>query len=207
MSDAERTGEVSRAMFDVVLASTSVYRRELLTRLGIPFRWRGPMCDESALARQRAGVAPRALAEELAMAKASSLAGEELGATIIGCDQLVNLEGEIFGKPLSVDRAVEQLEVMSGRTHELVTALVVIEGPRVIRHTDITTMTMRSLTREAVERYVAADSPLDCAGSYKWESRGIALFDRIEGVDPTAITGLPLIALVSILRELGYPIP
>ena len=141
------------------------------------------------------------------MAKASSLAGEEPGSAIIGCDQLVSFDGRIFGKPGTVDRAVDQLAAMAGQTHELITALVVIRGDETFRHTDVTRLRMRPLSRDAIERYVAADRPLDCAGSYKLESRGIVLFDRIESDDHSAITGLPLIALVTILRELGFAIP
>jgi septum formation protein len=207
MSDAGATSGDPQPPRSLLLASTSVYRRQLLERLGLPFRWRAPACDEAALASARTGLQPRELAAELAWAKASSLLGLEPDVTIIGCDQLVSFGNQIFGKPLTARRAAEQLELMSGQTHELVTALVVIDGSRIMRHTDITTLSMRSLTHDAIDRYIAADSPLDCAGSYKLESAGIALFDRIETADHTAITGLPLIALVSILRDLGYQIP
>jgi septum formation protein len=189
----------------IVLASTSPYRRALLDRLGVPFRCRAPRCDEAAVKEQEPD--PRRLAERLAFAKAESLLADEPDAAIFGCDQLVAFHGQIFGKPGTVARAVEQLSEMAGQTHELHTALVVLYQEQVIRHTDVTTLRMRSLSRAAINRYIAADQPLDCAGSYKLESRGIVLFDRIETDDHTAITGLPLIALVSILRELGYEIP
>ena len=104
-------------------------------------------------------------------------------------------------------RAVDQLTAMAGQTHELITALVVMQGARVFRHTDVTSLRMRHLSRPAIERYIDADQPLDCAGAYKLEARGIALFEKIETEDHTAITGLPLIALVTILRELGYEVP
>lgn len=193
----------------LILASTSVYRRGLLERLGLPFRCMAPLCDESALQREASelGLEPRAIAERLARFKAASLTPQVPGGTIIGCDQLVSLEGRIFGKPGSLDRAVDQLEAMSGRTHELITAMVVIRGDEMLRHTDITRLRMRPLSRESIERYVGADRPTDCAGSYKLESRGIALFERIESEDHTAITGLPMIALISILRDLGYQTP
>ncbi len=193
----------------LVLASTSPYRRALLERLGVPFRCRSPRCDESAIQREeaRAGTAPRLLAEKLALAKASSLIADESGAAIIGCDQLVAFEGRVFGKPETIERAVDQLAAMAGRMHELITAMVVIRGGETFRHTDLTRLRMRPLPREAIARYVAADRPLDCAGSYKLEARGILLFDRIESDDHTAITGLPLIALITILRGLGFVIP
>jgi septum formation protein len=191
----------------LVLASTSVYRRTLLERLDIPFSCRAPRCDEGAIQAGLANLEPRLLAEKLALAKASSLQDEESDAAIIGCDQLVWFEGRIFGKPGTVERAIDQLAAMAGRTHELVTALVVLRGGEVHRHTDTTRLRMRRLSREAIERYVAADRPLDCAGAYKLESRGIVLFDRIETEDHTAITGLPLIALASILADMGFMIP
>lgn len=192
---------------DLILASTSIYRRALLDRLGVPFRCVAPLCDESALREEMSGAGPRELAEALAYRKATSLVFAGIGGTIIGCDQLVSFEGRVFGKPGSAGRAVEQLEAMSGRTHELITAMVVTRGDQMFRHADITRLRMRTLSREAIERYVEADLPTDCAGSYKLELRGIALFDRIESEDHTAITGLPMIALVSILQDLGYPIP
>jgi septum formation protein len=190
---------------DLVLASTSVYRRALLERLGVPFRWRAPLCDEESV--KSGELDPRSLAETLARAKAASLAVAEPHATVIGCDQVVSFQGRVFGKPGSVALAVEQLSAMAGRAHELVTALVVVQGERVFSHTDLTKLRLRRLSRVAIERYLAADQPLDCAGAYKLESRGIILFEKIESDDHTAITGLPLIALVTILRELGYEIP
>jgi septum formation protein len=190
---------------DLVLGSTSIYRRALLERLGLPFRWRPPLCDEASL--KGAALEPRSLAATLAHAKATSLAAAEPDATIIGCDQVVSFRGQIFGKPGSVGSAVAQLAAMAGQTHELITALVVVQRDRVLEHTDVTTLTMRRLSHAAIERYVAADQPLDCAGAYKLESRGIVLFERIESEDHTAVVGLPLMALVTILRELGYEVP
>ncbi len=191
---------------DLILASTSPYRRTLLERLGVPFRSMAPTCDESALKAEERD--PIRLAERLAQAKAASLTEEQAdNAAIIGCDQLLAVQGQIFGKPGSVEGAIDQLLSLAGRSHELITAMVVLSGGRTFRHTDVTKLWMRPLSRPAIERYVLADRPLDCAGSYKIESRGIALFDRIESTDQTAITGLPLIALTSILCELGFEIP
>jgi septum formation protein len=201
-------GDAGKRLPELVLASTSRYRRQLLERLGIPFRCVGPDCDESALQSTMMGFAPRRIAEELAEAKARSVAAAERVATIIACDQLVSFDGQIFGKPGTVDRAIEQLTAMSGRTHELITAVVVVSGSsELIRHTDVTRLSMRVLSRETIERYVALDRPLDCAGSYKLECHGVTLFDRIDTADHTAITGLPLIAITGILLGLGYPIP
>jgi septum formation protein len=189
----------------LVLASTSIYRRALLERLGVPFRACAPLCDEESF--KSVNQDPRSLAESLARAKAGSLVSVEPQATIIGCDQVVSFQGQVFGKPGSFAMAVDQLMAMSGQTHELVTAMVVLRAERIFRHTDVTSLRMRQLSRSAIERYVAADQPLDCAGAYRLEARGIALFEKIESEDHTAITGLPLIALVTILRELGYDLP
>ncbi len=191
----------------LVLASTSAYRRALLERLGVPFRCRAPLFDEAAIQQESQGLDPLRLAERLAMAKASSLIEEERASVIIGCDQLVACEGRIFGKPGTTDRAAEQLSTLSGKSHDLITAMVVLHDGSARRHTDVTRLRMRPLSREAIARYIEADHPTDCAGSYKLESRGIVLFDRIESDDHSAITGLPLMALVTILRDLGLAIP
>jgi septum formation protein len=190
---------------DLVLASTSPYRRALLERLGVPFRCVAPRFDESSVSK--AGIEPRELAETLARGKADSIAVLEPAATVIGCDQIVSFEGGIYGKPASIEGAVAQLQAMAGRTHELITALVVIRGAWSVCHTDVTRMHMRALSRAEIERYVAQDRPLDCAGSYKLEERGIVLFEGIKTGDHTAITGLPLIALATVLRQLGFAIP
>jgi septum formation protein len=190
---------------DLVLASTSPYRRALLSRLGVPFRCVPPRFDESSLDRGQRS--PRALAEALALGKAASIAAFEPEATIIGCDQLVALEGQILGKPGTAARAVEQLTAMSGRVHELITAVVVLQGERRHGHTDVTVMKMRPLDRDEIDRYVDRDQPLDCAGSYKVEETGIALFETIATEDHTAITGLPLIRLTTILHSFGFAIP
>ncbi len=197
--------QASSARFDLVLASTSSYRRVLLERLGLSFRSKAPICDERSLAAEESD--PIRLAGKLAHAKAASLAPEEPGATLIGCDQVLSCNGQVFGKPGTLERAVDQLVSLSGKEHALITALVVLSGTKTFRHTDVTKLRMRPLSRAAIERYVLADQPLDCAGSYKIESRGITLFERIESNDQTAITGLPLIALTSILTELGFQLP
>jgi septum formation protein len=192
---------------DLILVSTSPYRRVLMERLGVAFRALAPALDEEEWKQRHAGATPRELAERLAEAKALSLIEAEPDATLVGGDQLVAFEGRILGKPGTPERAVEQLLGLSGRSHELITAIAVWSGGRIYRHTDVARLTMRSLDRAAVERYVGLDEPLDCAGSYKLESRGITLFERIECADHSAITGLPLMKLTQILSEIGYPIP
>lgn len=192
-------------MADLVLASTSRYRRELLARLGLPFRAIAPACDEDAL--KVPGMAPEALAAKLALAKAESLRAAEPGAVIIGSDQIAALGDVVLHKPGTSANAEEQLAMLAGRTHALVTAVAIAHPGGVLRHLDVTRLTMRPLAAEQIARYVAADAPLDCAGSYKLEARGIALFSRIESDDHSAITGLPLIAVTSMLASLGFTVP
>lgn len=195
----------------LVLASTSPYRRALLDRLRVPFEQRAPEVDEDAVKSR--GLEPRAIAETLARAKAEAALAAALedgpGPVLsIGSDQVCALDGRVLDKPGTPERAFEQLSSMRGRTHELVTAvhLAVGEGEP-WSHTDIARLTLRELDDAALERYVAADRPLDCAGSYKLESLGIALFERVECADHTAIVGLPLVALARELARRGFRIP
>ncbi len=188
----------------LILASTSRYRRALLERLGLPFTAVAPACDEEAL--KEPSLPPQALAERLAAAKATSTAAQHPGAVVIGSDQVCALDDELLHKPGSPARAVEQLLRLAGRQHRLITAVAIAHAGGLTRHTDVTTLTMRRLDRPTLERYVAADQPLDCAGAYKLECRGITLFERIDSQDQTAIIGLPLMALTGMLMEVGYEI-
>ena len=192
---------------DLILASTSTYRKALIERLGVPFLCVDPGVDEAPYKAALAEAPPRTLAETLATAKAAAVAARHPGAVVIGGDQVVACAGQVLGKPGTDERAVAQLRAMAGREHELITALVVIAPGRTSRVTDVARLHLRPLGEEAIRRYVAADRPVDCAGSYKLEARGIALFERIEAADHSAITGVPLIALTSILIELGFAIP
>jgi septum formation protein len=188
----------------LVLASTSPYRRDLLQRLGLAFEAVAPRCDEEAL--KDPSLPPRLLAQLLAREKALSV--HESDAFVLGSDQLVEIDGEVLGKPKSRERAVAQLARLAGRVHRLVTAFALVTPDGGIdEHVDVHTLHMRALSRAELERYVAADLPLDCAGSYKIERGGIALFERIEGADFTAITGLPLVALTTLLRRHGFALP
>jgi septum formation protein len=190
---------------ELILASTSLYRKAQLERAGLAIQTIPPGVDEENL--KGSGLAPRALAERLAYEKAAAVALNRPHAVVIGGDQLAEVDGRVLGKPGTEARAVEQLALLSGRTHTLITAISVIHGSAIHRHTDVTRLTMRALTAEELSRYVAADRPIDCAGAYKLESRGIALFEKIESDDHSAITGIPLIALISILRSLGVEVP
>lgn len=189
----------------LILGSTSRYRRAQLESLGLVFETRDPLVDESV--RKAEGLPPDRLALELASEKARSVAEAHPGAVVIAGDQLVALGTEIFGKPGSREAAVEQLQRLAGKTHALLTAVAVAHPGGLETHLDRTLLSVRLLSRGALERYVRRDDPVDCAGAYMIERGGIALFDRIDTHDPSAITGLPLIALVRILSGLGYAIP
>jgi septum formation protein len=190
----------------LILASTSPYRRALLERLGVPFEIAAPACDEDAL--KRSGLTPHEVAVRLAREKAQSVARTLKDAYVLGSDQLVDLDGEILGKPGTSDAAVAQLARMAGRSHLLVTAMAMVT-PRgsLLEHLDVHTLTMRKLHDAEIRRYVAREAPLDCAGSYKIERGGIVLVERIEGDDFSAITGLPLLMLTTWLRREGFELP
>lgn len=193
-------------MPELVLASTSRYRRELLDRLGIPYTAAAHRCDERATA---AGLDdPERIARVLARAKAQSLAADHADAFVLGSDQLVDLDGEILGKPGDAPGARAQLARLRGRTHRLITA-VALRHPdgRVDEALDVHRMTMRDLSDDEIARYVDREHPVDCAGSYKIERLGIALFDRVEGTDFTAIVGLPLATVARMLRRAGFQVP
>jgi len=190
----------------LLLASTSSYRRQLLLRLGVDFECAHPDVDELALA---CGITdPEQVARRLARAKAEAVWEAQADAFVLGADQLVDLDGEILGQPGSVEAACAQLAAMAGREHRLLTAVCLCVPGRPTRELfDVHRMRMRALSREEIERYVAHDECLDCAGSYKVEGLGIALFDTIEGQDFTAIEGLPLMGVAALLREAGFAVP
>ena len=190
----------------IVLASTSPYRKFLLDRLGLPFEQANPLCNEQQL-KETAYPGAASLSRLLATEKVNSLIAAHPEDTLIGGDQVVEFDGRVFDKPGTVENAIRQLTELSGRTHRIATAVAVWDEGRLATHVDITTLTMRALDLAAIERYVHADFPLDCSGAYKLESRGIALFERIETADYTAIIGLPLMALTGMLRAIGYTIP
>ena len=190
----------------LVLASTSRYRAELLARIGVPFTAAAPSCDEEALKQHSAE--PVELARYLAQQKAASVARVRPDAYVLGGDQLVAIGGEILGKPHTPEHALAQLQRLRGNEHQLITAICLIAPDGSLRsHIDTHTLSMRKLSDDALRRYVRADQPLDCAGSYKIEARGITLFERLEGEDFTAIPGLPLIMLCTWLEACGFEVP
>ncbi|OYD54231.1 septum formation inhibitor Maf [Thauera propionica] len=189
----------------LVLASTSTYRRMLLERLSIPFTVARPDIDESPLS----GESPAATAERLAAEKARAVARDWPDALIIGSDQVAHMGNEIFGKPGTESRAIEQLQRMSGQTVVFHTALALLNtrSGNVQIEGVPTSVRFRTLSDDEIRRYVAKERPLDCAGSAKSEGLGIALLDALSGDDPTALIGLPLIALSRMLRAEGVELP
>lgn len=190
----------------LILASTSRYRKELLSRLALPFACEAPGVDEDTV-KADASRSPRQVAEILAERKARAVADRHPGAVVIGSDQLAQLDGQVLGKPGSVEGAQQQLARLAGRVHELVTAVCIVHPGGIERLTDIARLRMRALDAAAIARYVAVDRPLDCAGAYKLECLGIALFEQVECTDHTAITGLPLIWTSGVLARLGFAVP
>jgi septum formation protein len=186
----------------LVLASTSIYRRALLERLGLAFSTARPEVDETP----QPGEAPRDLAVRLARAKAEAVVAGDTWA--LGSDQVAELDGRPLGKPGTVERAIAQLTAMSGREVRFLTAvcLAAADGRR-FEHLDVTVVRFRALAADEIARYVERELPLDCAGSFKSEGLGIALFEAIENRDPTALIGLPLIATARLLREAGFVAP
>jgi septum formation protein len=188
-------------MARLILASTSPYRRALLERLGLPFECVDPEVDEEPV--QGLGLAPEELAPRLAREKAEAVAARHPGAVVIGSDQVCAFEGEAFGKPGSHGEAARRLLAMAGREHQLVTAVCVVQDEAREEFVDVTRLVLRSLTQAQAERYVSLDDTDQVAGGYKLERRGIALFDRIESADHTAIIGLPLMRLARALEGFG----
>ena len=185
----------------LILASSSRYRRELLARLGLAFEVVVPGVDETP----PPGVAPGALAAQLARAKAEAVAARHAEAVVIGSDQVAELDGQLIGKPHTHDRAVAQLLAMSGRRVLFHTAVAVIRRDRGYVRSLLApvVVTFRTLGDAEIERYLRAEQPYDCAGSAKSEGLGIALLASIESDDPTALIGLPLIRTCMLLREAG----
>lgn len=189
----------------LTLASTSRYRRELLERLRLPFAVARPEVDETALP----GETPLALAIRLAEAKAQAVARTLTGDSwALGSDQVADLDGRPLGKPGGRNAAIAQLRAMSGGMVRFHTALCLAHADgRALAAIDLTEVRFRALADAEIERYVDAEQPFDCAGSFKSEGLGIALFESIDNRDPTALIGLPLIATCTLLRQAGFLLP
>jgi septum formation protein len=187
----------------LVLASGSPYRAQLLARLEIPFEVRVPDVDERVHDRRLATLGPAGLALAIARAKAASLGRHD--AWVLAADQIAIVDGELLHKPGTPDAAVEQLMRLAGRTHALVTGVVLVHAATGAEHVGVDEhrLTMRAIEVEQARAYVRRHMPLDCVGSYRIEDPGIALFERIEGEDYTGIVGLPLLTVARLLRRAG----
>ena len=199
------TAPTSPAVRPLVLGSTSRYRRELLSRLGLAFDVEAPQVDETP----RPGEAPATLAWRLALAKARDVAARRPEAIVIGSDQVADLDGQPLGKPGTHERAVAQLRRMRGHTVIFHTALVVVCPANGFEQQALVPVEVRfrELTDGEIERYLRAEQPYDCAGSAKSEGLGIVLLEAIVSDDPTALIGLPLIRTARLLRAAGLVLP
>jgi septum formation protein len=188
----------------LVLGSTSVYRRALLERLRIPFTVAAPEVDEATLA----GESPEQTAIRLALAKAHAVAHSRSDSVVIGSDQVADLHGEAIGKPGNFERACSQLQRMSGQTVVFHTAVAVVcQAQQFVAQAVVPVrVRFRTLTDAEITHYLLAETPYDCAGSAKSEGLGIALLERIDNSDPSALVGLPLIETARMLRAAGIPI-
>ncbi|HXY97848.1 MAG TPA: nucleoside triphosphate pyrophosphatase [Steroidobacteraceae bacterium] len=189
----------------LILASTSPWRRELLARLAVDFEVVAPEIPEEHLP----GESPTDRALRLATAKAQAVSTRHPHALVLGSDQVATSGGEVLDKPGDARRCREQLRRLSGHTAHFYTACVLLgarEGPH-LAHVDTTTVVFRELSAGEIDRYVEREQPFDCAGGFRAEALGIALFDCIESQDPTALIGLPLIWLAGALRAAGFQLP
>jgi septum formation protein len=187
----------------LILASTSKYRKELLTRLRVPFTCADPDVDERALT----GESPMAMALRLAKAKALAIAQIEPNTWVIGSDQVVDLNGVAMGKPGDHAKALKQLQSLRGHTVQFHTAVCLVKGPISQVMNVVTEVTFRDLDDTTLNAYLLAETPYDCAGSAKSEGLGICLLEKVQSDDPTALIGLPLIAVCTLLRDAGFQIP
>ncbi len=192
-------------MLPLVLASSSPYRRELLSRLRLPFTWSAPQIDES----RHAGEEAEALVRRLSLEKAQALSASHPQHLIIGSDQVAVLGTQILGKPHTLERAREQLLAASGNSVTFLTGLTLLDSATGQQQTDCVPFTVhfRTLSDAQIMRYLTAEHPFDCAGSFKAEGLGISLFRSTEGSDSNSLIGLPLIRLVDMLQARGISIP
>ncbi|KUJ84686.1 septum formation inhibitor Maf [Microbulbifer flavimaris] len=185
----------------MILASSSPYRRQLLEQLGLPFQCAAPHIKEEALP----GEGAEALARRLAAEKATALGARFPDALIIGSDQVAELDGRPQGKPGNLENAIRQLQACSGRKVNFHTGISVLDTTSGRQHTEVEKFTVyfRDLPEQQILNYLEREQPFDCAGSFKVEGLGIALFEKMEGSDYNSLIGLPLIRLVTLLTEFG----
>lgn len=189
----------------LILASSSPHRASLLRRLGLAFEVQAPGIDESP----REGEAPHELVARLSVAKAAAVEGGRGRCVVLGSDQVAVHEGRIVGKPGDAERAAGQLAAFSGQTVHFLTSVAALSGPEEVVGQAVveTRVEFRRLDPDEIKRYLRADEPFDCAGSFRAESLGPALFESAFSQDPTAIIGLPLIETARLLRMAGFQVP
>jgi len=189
----------------LILASTSPYRRQLLSRLHLDFEVIAPLVDESVQALET----PLQRAQRLALAKARAVSVRHPSAVVIGSDQVAVCKGELLEKPGGPERCQAQLQWLSAAAATFYTAVAVLHAASdaSTQFVDTTTVYFRALSTAEIERYIIAEQPFDCAGGFRAEGLGISLFARVVSDDPTALIGLPLIALARALRQLGCELP
>ncbi len=187
---------------ELILASSSPYRRALLSRLQVPFRCETPRVDETPLP----GEPPRELVLRLALQKARAVAERNPHSLVIGSDQVACVEDTILGKPGNPVAAALQLRASSGKPVRFYTGLAVISSSGECSLVETFTVHFRHLGEDEIDSYLCKEQPFDCAGSFKCEGLGIALFERLEGDDPTTLEGLPLIATCRLLRQAGLSV-
>ncbi len=197
--------QTTRTQPNIILGSTSPFRQELLHRLRLPFSTAAPDIDESP----QPGESPQRLVKRLALAKAEAVALGNPQALIIGSDQVACLGDRIIGKPGNRENAIKQLTQASGQHVQFLTGLCLLNSAtnRAQVVCEPFVVHFRKLTQEQIERYLDAEEPYNCAGSFKSEGLGIALFERLEGADPNSLIGLPLIHLVTMLQQEGVAVP
>ncbi|CAM2896114.1 Maf family protein [Vibrio neptunius] len=189
--------------YQLVLASTSPYRKQLLNKLSVPFETASPDCDETPFSNER----PEDLVKRLAKEKAQSCATSQ-PSLVIGSDQVCVIDGKIIGKPLNRENAIQQLSRQSGKAIQFYTGLALHNTETNITDVKLDTFTVhfRQLTQQQINRYVEKEEPYYCAGSFKSEGLGIALFEKLEGKDPNTLVGLPLIDLIDMLETQGFEV-
>lgn len=188
----------------IILASTSPFRKSLLEKLNIAFDCAKPDVDEAPLA----GESPQALVERLAILKAKAVAQQHPQALLIGSDQVATCEGEILGKPHTVDNAVKQLLKFSGKCVTFYTGLCVYDSEKNVSKSLVEEFNVhfKQLNEHEIKRYIEIEQPLNCAGSFKSEGLGICLFEKLAGDDPNSLIGLPLIKLIALLDQHGFKV-
>jgi len=192
-------------MKKIILASTSIYRREQLRRLNLTFTVMPPNVDEEPLKTKNLDHVQ--LSKELSLLKTKAISDENHKAVVIGGDQVASFDNTILSKPKSKERAFEQLKYLSGNEHHLITSLAIVSNGREYIHTCIAKMKMRQLSDEQIKKYIDIDEPVHCCGSYRFESLGISLFEAIDCEDCTSIVGIPLMWTARTLSTLGVAVP